>query len=319
MATGSKQKAMLAVGGVGLLAFLMMGKKAKAAGTTTGGEVGAGAPPTDEEGKGGIGEPAGPNGCKTGLKVNKEGICVKEDTGTGTGNGGTLKPSEIYISNKCDTFKFGDKTGESWWKNSGKKKASDWLKSGYTNLTLIAFEMIRKNKEICFKDFPVQDKFESNFDLQGARIDWIIKYPMMWALLHAIRNFIDRDLLEGLTYVKLNISGTPWKYEFGKKFDFESFWADVEPLAYYIVYKEQEKPGSMLDKLGIKYPGYKDDGSVNVNTVIALYSIIFPYVVDKKLWEKNMINLTTGKFYGTLWDKVDALTGQSLEYEFEVP
>lgn len=326
MAMAPKQKAVVAMGGIGILAYFFLGSKkasaasSKGAGTSTGGTNGTG---TNEEGKGGIGEPAGPNGCKVGL-IPKDGICVKDPkqqngggTGTGTGTGGALKPSEIYISNKCDTFKFGDKTGESWWKNSGKKKAEDWLKAGFENLTLIAFEMIRKNKETCFKDFPVQEKYKSNFELQGARIDWILKYPMMWALLHAIRNFIDRDLLNGVSYVKINNSKDPWKLEFGKSFDFNVFWEDIQPLAYYIFYNEQLKPGSMLKKVGLSYVDYDVPGNDATNSVLVLYSIIFPYILDKKVLEQKMKWLQSGNFYSTLWDHIAAMEGQSIDVGME--
>lgn len=309
------------IGGAALLALLMGSKKSSAKSTKSSSGTGSTDPKKDDDGKGDAGEPAGPNGCAGDLIV-KNGICVDpknpngdgSGSGNGSGSGGSLKASDLYYSQDCKTIKFGDKTGEAWWKAKGKSKAQDWLAAQYKNLILIAYGMLKDNKPVCFKEFPLQEKYETNFELNAARLDWIVKFPAVWTLLYTVRNLIDKNLLNGKTFVKLD--ELTWKLEFGKGYKFEELWAVLEPLAFTILYIEQEKPGSVLKKFGWTYPNYDKAGNAVVNTVMVLYAIMFPYVDRQKMF-KIWGTLDKTPFYSNLWDYVAALENASFEYDME--
>lgn len=310
------------LGGAALLALLLGSKKSSAKSSSSKSSDQPSDKPAENKEQGDVGEPAGPKGCKPGL-VNKNGTCVKPDTGTGgtgtgTGTGGgTLKPEGIYISNDCKTVKFGDKTGESWWKIRGKKMAQQWLGADYTNLIYIAYEMLRSNKDACFKDFPTTEKYPVSLELHKARIDWIVKYPAIWSLLVTIRNFIDKDLLSGKTYVGM-IEKNKLILEFTKNFNFEAFWETIEPLAYTILYLEEEKPGSVLKKFGDTYPAYDKPGSEVRNSCIVLFVILFPYIDKTKIFKQFSGNLDSTELYNNIWDNISDLENESIDYsEYE--
>lgn len=310
------------LGGGILLALLLGSKKSSAKSSSSKPADQPSDKPTENKEQGDVGEPAGPKGCKPGL-INKNGICTKSDTGTGgtgggTGTGGTLKPEGIYISNDCKTVKFGDKTGEAWWKIRGKKMAQQWLGTGFTNLTYIAYEMLKSNKDACFKDFPTIEKYPVSLELNKAKIDWIIKYPAIWSLLVTIRNMIDKNLLDGKTYVGMTEIKKELLLEFTKNFSFEPFWQSIEPLAYTILFLEEEKQGSVLKRFGYTYPSYDKPGSEVRNSVIVLFVILFPYVEKTKIFKQFSGNLDNTQLYNDIWDNISDLENESIDYsEYE--
>lgn len=309
------------LGGAALLLFL--GSKKSSAKSTSGSKTDTGTVPSDQKKEGDVGDPVGPNGCKKGL-VEKGGYCIdpndpkNKDPKNNTGGGGTLASDGLYISNNCDVVKFGDGKGDAWWKNKGEKFAKQWLKAEYTNLIYIAYEMLKSNKEACFKDFPTLEKYPVSFELHKARIDWIIKRPAIWTLLVTIRNLIDKNLLNGKTYVGMVEKNKELLLQFTKDFNFEEFWKSIEPLAYTILFMEEEKPGSVLKRFGYTYPSYDKPGSEVRNSCIVLFVILFPYIDKTKIFKQFSGNLDNTELYNNIWDNISDLENASIDYsEFE--
>lgn len=317
------------IGGAAL-ALLMGSKKSssKTSGNSGSGSGGSGSGSGNDDGYGDIGEPAGPKGCKPGL-ILKNGVCTESgngngennvggnggQNGNGVGGGGSLKSSDLYVSKDCKEYKFGDKTGDSWWKTKGKKTAQAWIEAQYSNPIVIAYEMLKGNKMSCpaISEFPIQEKFKTQFDLQIARMDWMIKYPIIWSLIYDIRNKIDKELMNGITYVTLTPNnGYPktWKFTYGKGWNFEAFWQQIQPLAYAIQNTEAKNPGFIMKKFGLAGPNQKFDHNDSVsNAAIIIFRIIFPYIDNVTLLKgfspgEKIPALDSTQLYGNLWDRI---------------
>lgn len=282
--------------GAGVLAALLFSSKAKAS-TTTSKKADNLTPEPDGE----LGEPPGPGGkCKDGL-ILKDGICQlpsvnddNDDNQSGSNNGsdssggsGSKSPSSLVISSKCDNFTFGDGTGESWWKNNGQKVAKQWTSQGWDNSLRISYGMLLKNKEACFKDFPLEEKFDEKWQYYYELVNWIREYPKIWELTWFVRNKIDETFFEGKTTVVIDPKTMKLKY--GKSFDNDLWIADiVTPFAGLLLTVEQDKPGFLLDnaKDGDDFEQLAD----NVTTYI--YSILFPNLdikVVKSRYDKGIL------------------------------
>jgi hypothetical protein len=242
-----------------------------------------------DDGKGDSGDPVGPNGCKTGL-VEKEGKCVDPETtpgngGSGNGNGGN-KPSasEIIISKDCKSFQFGDKTGDSWWKNKGEKVAKQWINSGELDPLVIAFKMISKMGS-CFKDFPLEENANHWFNLQVDRFEWINSNRQMWNLLWSIRNRIDITLFNGVESVTADPSKPNLGLVFGKdgkNFNVDKFFEMLKPMVRTLLQLTAQSPkndiGPVASALGIKDVTYNDYNNSLVNIPTYLFTVIFPNI-----------------------------------------
>lgn len=287
------------IGGAIVAAFLFGSGKKKA---TTGSSSSS---DKTDDGKGDSGDPVGPNGCKTGL-IEKEGKCVDpessgngKDVPGGGGNGGN-KPasSELIISKDCKSFQFGDKTGDSWWKNKGEKVAKQWLKSGYTDPLLIAFELAKKIGS-CFKDFPLEETSNHWFNLQLDRFEWINSNRQMWNLLWSVRNRVDTALFNGVETVTADSSKTNLGLVFGnngKNFNLDKFFEMLKPMVRTLIQISAQSPkndiGPVATALGIKDITYNDYNNSLVNITNYLFTLIFPNISVNEMmviWKKGTL------------------------------
>jgi len=306
----------LLIGGA-ILGFFLLKKPAKSNAATTDKKE-------DETGKGDLNDPVGPNGCKTGLKeVN--GICVddpeldengnpiKGGSGSGSG-GGKLAASDLSIAKNCESFTFGDKTGDAWWKAKGKKFAEQWDKSGETNPLLIAFEIIKKTGN-CFKEFPIQKEFPNWFEYNTAKFWWMEKHPQMWNLLYTIRNMIDINLYDGIETVIADPKKADYGLKFGNAFNINTLWKSIEPMAYTLLQLEASKPGSVLN---IK-DGYDNPIYIISNVATYLYSMILPNIPYTEIITKVKKGWFTKQtpLWNQLWELVNSIEGQSPDLESE--
>jgi len=296
---------LLGIGAVALL-FAFGGGSKKKTKTTSGEKT------PDESEQGDLGEPVGPKGCKPGL-IEKDGICVEDTKGSGTkgGTSGKLSPSDLIID--CKSFKFGDTTGDSWWKNKGNKIANQWIKSGYTDPLYIAWEMLKTTGN-CFKEYPVRDDFENWYDYQLARYEWINVNRPIWELLYSVRNRIDTVYFNGIETVTAEVKNNKFDITYGKGFSNVDLWDMLKPTAALVLSLENENPGVSL---GLKD---KDDSGRVMNATIYLFTILFPNFTVKEiltLFAKKMIYNT--ELYDFLWDRIaDELDGESLDIDDEI-
>jgi hypothetical protein len=274
----------LIIGGAIVAAFLFGGKK-KATSTSS---APASSDKTDEK-KGDAGEPVGPDGCKTGL-IEKDGICInpldpKNNGGNTNGDSGN-KPaaSELIISKDCKSFQFGDKTGDSWWKNKGEKIAKQWVKSGELDPLIIAFKMISKTGS-CFKDFPLEENSNHWFNLQVDRFEWINNNRQMWNLLWSVRNRIDITQFNGTETVTADPSKPNLGLVFGKdgkNFNLDKFFEMLKPMARMLIQVTSQSSkndiGPVATTLGIKDVTYNDYNNSLVNIPTYLFTMIFPNI-----------------------------------------
>lgn len=301
----------LLIAGVAALAYLLTGSKKASASSTN-----SNTKPKEEQ-DGDIGELPGPNGCKPGYVIGKDGKCqlpdVEKDPNNQGGEGGTYspKPSDLIISSKCDKFTFGDGTGEAWWKDKGYKVAKAWVDNKWDDSLYIAVSMLRKNKEVCFKDFPQliidpnipKDQLPPEGDFEFKMINWIRKYPKIWQLVWFVRNKIEMTFFEGKTAV--TIDPKTWKYTYGKKFDLDLMWDDgLDVLAEVLLAVEQEDEGVLLNKKGnASYSPYTSAANF-------LYWMIFPNIELKTLlsrYEKGLME--KDEVWNNLSDLIDELDG----------
>lgn len=272
------------IGGAIVAAFLFGGKKKATTGSSS-----SSSDKTDD-GKGDSGDPVGPNGCKTGL-IEKEGKCVDPETTPGNGkdvpgggNGNKPAASEVIVSKDCKSFQFGDKTGDSWWKNKGEKVAKQWVKSGYTDPLAIAFELVKKLGS-CFKDFPLAEDSNHWFNLELDRFQWINSNRQMWNLLWSIRNRIDVSLFNGVE----TVTADPLKPNLGlvfgkdgKNFNLDKFFEMLKPMVRTLLQITAQSPkndiGPVASALGIKDITYNDYNNSLVNIPTYIFTVIFPNI-----------------------------------------
>lgn len=275
----------------------------------------------DDSGKGDLNEPVGPNGCKEGLKDVK-GICVDDPDLDENGNpingsegsGGKSTLSDLTISKKCDSFSFGDKTGNAWWKAKGEKIAKQYVKSGETEPLLIAFEMLKKTGS-CFKEFPIRKEFKNWFDYNTAKFWWMEKNPEMWNLLYTVRNIIDINLFDGVETVIADPKKADYALKFGNAFNMDTLWKSLEPMAYTLLQLEANKPGSVLN---IK-DGYDNPIYIISNVATYLYSLILPNIPYTEIITKVKKGWFTKQtpLWNKLWELVNSIEGQSPDLESE--
>lgn len=303
----------LIIGGAIVAAFLFGGKKKSSIASST-----SPSDKTDEktdDKKGDVGEPVGPNGCKTGL-IEKDGICIdpldpKNNEKKNNGSGGS-KPaaSELIISKDCKSFQFGDKTGDSWWKNKGEKVAKQWVKSGELDPLIIAFKMISKTGS-CFKDFPERESFENWFEFNKAKYNWIMLNRKPWELLYLVRNRVDSAEFNGMETVTADPTKFNLGLKFGKFFNYDKFWEILKPMAVTLLQEETYSPGSVL---GIQ----SDDSMRTYNVVTALFTIIFPNVpFDNLMPYSKKSKIDDLDLFQQLQTSIDEYDGQSIDLENE--
>lgn len=297
------------IAGVAALAYLLSGKKASASTST---KTNTNTPKEEKtpEQDGDLGELPGPNGCKPGYVLGKDGKCqlpdVEKDSNIQGGGGGySGKPSDLIISSKCDKFTFGDGTGEAWWNTWGYKASKAWVDAKWDDALYIAVSMLRKNKEVCFKDFPQfiidpnipKDKLPPEGDYEFQLINWIRKYPKIWQLVWFVRNKIEMTFFEGKT--AMTIDPKTWKYTYGKKFDLDLMWDnDLSVIAEVLFAVEKEQEGILLDK------AYNPSYSPETSTVNFLYWMIFPNLDLKTIlsrYEKGIMEKDE------VWDQLSSL------------
>jgi hypothetical protein len=275
----------------------------------------------NEESKGDLNDPAGPNGCKTGLKeVN--GICVDDpdldeegnpvkNGGSGNGNG-KLASSDLYISKDCKSFAFGDKTGDSWWKIKGEKTAKQWIKSGETSPYVIAFEMLKKTGS-CFKLFPVRDDFKNWFEYNVALLEWISKNTAPWTLLVLIKNKIDLTQFNGMETVTADPNKANYGLVFGKQFNEEEFFSEIKPLILTMLQLEAGTPGILIgDK------AYANTSDILTNIATYMFWLLMPNIPFTDLivkYKKGM--LSSIPLWKKLVDFTGEFEGQSIDLEDE--
>lgn len=265
------------------------------------------------------GMPAGPDGCKAGL-VEKNGVCVlpsvNDDVNKDDKNQGgdyTPSPSSLTISLKCDKFTFGDKTGEAWWNNHGYNTAKTYIPKGYDNPLHIAYKMLIKNKEACFKEFPDFDKYMNKPAGSGeyALISWIREYPKIWELIWWLRNKIDMTFFQGETTT--TIDPKTWKISYGKDFEFEVMWdSGIRQIAEILIYLEEQNPGILLNNK----KETQDLGLETSNATTYLYWILFPNIDFATLiarYKKNQ--LSNDEFWSNLWDHIADIDVLDLEFD----
>lgn len=303
----------LLIGGVVALVYLLSGKKAS---TSTSSKTNTPKEEKTPEQDGDLGELPGPNGCKPGYVLGKDGKCqlpdIEKDPQSGSESGGySGKPSDLIISSKCDKFTFGDATGEAWWKEKGYKIAKAWVDAKWDDSLYIAVSMLRKNKEVCFKDFPQfildpnipKDQLPPDGEYEFQLINWIRKYPKIWQLVWFVRNKIEMTFFEGKTSVM--IDPKTWKYTFGKKFEFDLMWENgIDVIADVLLAIEQDQEGILLNKAN--NPSYSPETSV----ANFLYWIIFPNLELKNIlsrYEKGIME--KDEFWDQLSTNVDNLDG----------
>lgn len=272
-----------------------------------------------EEEKGDLNDPAGPNGCKIGLKeVN--GICVDDpdldENGNpiknDTQNVGKLASSDLYISKDCKTFKFGDGTGNSWWKTKGEKSAKQWIKSGETEPYLIAFEMLKKTGN-CFKSFPLREDYENWFEYNKAWLEWVIKNPAPWTLLVLVKNKIDLSEFNGMETVTADPKKVNYGLVFGKQFNEEDFFAQFKPMVLTMLQLEATTPGILL---GVKE--YANTSDIWTNIATYLFWMTMPNIPFDDLivkYKKGMLSQIP--FWNKLVDFVSQFDGESIDLESE--
>jgi hypothetical protein len=274
-------------------------------------------------GGGDEGQAAGPNGCKPGL-INKDGICIKpstdnnsgkgnQDSNSNTGTGGySPSASSLTISNKCDNFTFGDKTGNAWWLKN-KPVAQQWIKNGYDNPIQIAYGMLKKNKEACFKDFPdyFDDPNVESGEPEFQLLKWIRKYPKIWELIWWLRTKIDDAFFLGRQTV--TIDPKTFKYTYGKEFKFDILWDEsLMNLSSILLNLEMNSPGILLnnEKETNMY------GLINSNVATYLYHILFPNIDFNILMSRyNKGILDDDPIWSKMWDYTS--DQDALEYDFD--
>jgi hypothetical protein len=314
----------LIIGGAIVAAFLFGGKK-----KTTATSPGISSSDKTDEKKGDVGEPVGPDGCKTGL-TEKNGICVSpldpKNNGENTNGGNGNKPaaSELIISKDCKSFQFGDKTGESWWKNKGEKIAKQWVKSGELDPLIIAFKMISKIGS-CFKDFPLEENANHWFNLQVDRFEWINNNRQMWNLLWSVRNRIDISLFNGVETVIANPLKPNLGLVFGKdgkNFNLDKFFEMLKPmirmLLQVIDQGGKNKIGPVATALGIKDIGGNDYSGRLINIPTWLFTMIFPNIsVNEMMAIQKKGILYNLELWTELQNYVNEYDGEPLDLEGE--
>lgn len=308
----------LLLGGA-ILGFFLLKKptKSNAASSTDGKDK-------NEDGKGDLNDPAGPNGCKTGLKeVN--GICVDDPdldengnsvkNGGGTGNG-KLAASDLYISKDCKSFAFGDKTGDAWWKAKGNKTAQAWIDSTAKDDPLdpysIAFQMLKKTGK-CYQDFPLREDFQNWYEYNLAWLNWIKKFPAPWTLLVLVKNKIDINKFNGMETITADPTKTNYGLVFGKQFNEEEFFAQIKPMILTMIQIEASTPGALL---GIKE--YANTSDILTNIATYMFWILMPNIPLNDLivkYKKGMLDAIP--FWHKLVDFTGEFEGQSIDLENE--
>lgn len=278
--------------GAGVLAALLFSSKAKA---TTASNKKSDTLTPEHDGE--LGESPGPGGkCKDGL-ILKDGICQlpsvdddqeKEDEKKNTSGNGNKSSTSLVISSKCDNFTFGDGTGDSWWKSIGEKTAQQWINTGWEDPLRISYGMLLKKKDICFKEFPLEEKFEEKWQYYYELVNWIRENPKIWELTWFVRNKIDEKFFNGKTTII--VDPKTWKAKYGKEFNNDLWISDVvTPFASLLVNVEQSNPGFLLDN--------KTNEDFNLeqvfdNVTTYVYSILFPNLdlkVIKSRYDKKML------------------------------
>lgn len=321
----------LLLGGAAALALLLSSKSSssskKSSGTNT--------DKKPDDGKGDEGEIPGPNGCAVGLIV-KDGVCTIDpkgpndpknpDTNTNKNKYNGLPSAEsMSISADCKTVKFGDTTGDAWWKIKGKPKAQQWVKSGYENPLMIAYEMIH-GLSPCFAKFPIQKSFTSRKDMELSRIPWIKTYRPVWNLLWSVRNRIDKEFFDGEQTVELDIKTLKFKY--GTKFDFEKFWEEfLLPLTSTALEQEMDKPGYLFKGVTEHVNATEDlfSNQFEFATRVFIILTVFPNIpisnlhklLDPGIGKLQLFGSTTTKFNGWLADHITDLVSDGVLIGFE--
>lgn len=315
----------LIIGGAIVAAFLFGGKKKATTGSSS-----SSSDKTDD-GKGDSGDPVGPNGCKTGL-IEKEGKCVDPESpgngdnnngkgnGGGGGNGNKPAASELIISKDCKSFQFGDKTGDSWWKNKGEKTAKQWVSSGELDPLVIAFKMISKMGS-CFKDFPLEENSDNWFNLQADRFQWINNNRQMWNLLWSIRNRIDISLFNGVETVTANPSKPNLGLMFGKdgkNFNLDKFFEMLKPMVLTLLQFAEQTPknemGPVATSLGIKELVWADYGNRLINIPNWIFTMIFPNIsVNEMMAFNKKGTLYKLELWTELQNFVNEFDGESID------
>lgn len=308
--------------GAGVLAAFLFSSSAKASSSKnngTGGANGNSNLPNPNE-LGDEGDAAGPSGCKPGLII-QNGICIKPSQGNSGGNnqsgnqsgGGTATAASLTISSKCDNFTFGDKTGAAWWAKN-QKTAQQWVTNGYDNAIQIAYGMLKKNKEACFKDFPDFDQPWDPGEAEFALLNWIKEYPKIWELIWWLRNKIDEKFFLGRQTITVNPK--TFIYTYGKEYNFDDLWVNtLESLAAVLSAIELENPAGILkSQFKLNDKSYESNDILNITTY--LYSILFPNVPKEVIasrYDKGQIN---DKVFDKIWDYVSNLD-DSLDFPFD--
>lgn len=267
---------------------------------------------TEEEKKeeqGDEGDPAGPNGCKPGLVV-KDGICTKESSEDDEDKKGTVSKSSLTIGKDCKWFKFGDGTGESWWKNKGDKVAKQWIKSGETDLLTIAYSMLKGTGSICFKSFPIRTEFDNWYDYEMAKFSWINKNREMWKLLYWLRNKIDLVNFNGLETVSGEIKNNKLAITFPKGFNANNFWETIKATSLALLQKEAKNPGSVLGM-------YNDDMYRVSNVTTYILGMVLPNIPFETIltfYKKGMLD---NELYDIIFDHINEYDGESIDLDFE--
>lgn len=154
-------------------------------------------------GKGGLDEPAGPNGCADGL-VNVDGICrlPPGDDGPPGGGGGRgpgpkpddLAPDELWVAEDCETWDFGDGTGEAYvrrWMDLW----GEYYQAGIFDPYEIAAQALAPRP--CFNTYPMPIDYDNIVDLHIARELWERENENAYGLIAYLAQILDEELTGG--------------------------------------------------------------------------------------------------------------------------
>lgn len=326
----------LLLGGAAALAFLFSSKgsskgSSKASDTNSDKTDPEKKPNEEVKPKGGLGDPVGPEGCDVGLSP-KDGICVKPTNAPKKEPpyNGLASADSMYVSADCKVVKFGDKTGDAWWKSKGKPKALQWIETkDYKNPLMIAYRMIHSLSP-CFKEFPIQENYNTRNEMEHDRVFWIKNNREVWNLLWSIRNRIDKEFFNGEQTIELDLKTL--KISYGKKFNFEILWESfLLPFAGAAVEIEMITPGTLFkgDLLPKQYQGgllFDEDYVWTVSTFLQF--VILSNITNTNFFKlynagagKVQVFNTSSKLFTSFYDHVDAAFGQdeqiSIEFDFE--
>ncbi len=311
----------------GVLSLFLFGNKKKPISSTSSTDS-----KTNENKKGDVGEPAGPDGCKIGL-IEKDGICVNPkdptneapETNNG-GNGNKPSASELIISKDCKSFQFGDKTGDSWWKNKGEKVAKQWVESGELDPLIIAFNMIKKLSP-CFKDFPLEENANHWFNLQIDRFEWINANRPMWNLLWSIRNRVDITQFNGVETIIADPTKPKLGLVFGNKgknFSLGKWLTMLKPMIRTLIQLSMQASKNELGFVGTslgysnKDPTKFDQYALLQNIPTYIFTIIFPNVSVKEMVVlSDKVILNEIEIWKDLQSYTDEFTDEPLDLEGE--